>query len=324
MRRCAMAPSCGFARTGSDVTGEIGLGARGALGLVRHTGAPARIEEAGTRERRGARARRGRGVGRAGGRGRAAAGRRRGAAGRVRRAGAGSPLASADARERLLESRARLVRTADEERKRLERNLHDGAQQRLVSAQLTLRMLRRSRELDPIVAEIGLALEELRELARGLHPAALAAGSGGAIGALATRLPCPSSTTCRRSDCRRSSRSRSTTWSSEAIQNAVKHAEATAIAVTVRIDDAVVRGGRRRRPRRRVVRRLRTGRVARPGRGAARAAARHEPGGCGDDAAGANSPREYSSPLSVQPVRAYISGLDQCTIVIPSSSRAPR
>ena len=51
-------------------------------------------------------------------------------------------VAGADARERLLESRARLVKTADEERRRLERNLHDGAQQRLVSARLALRMLR--------------------------------------------------------------------------------------------------------------------------------------------------------------------------------------
>ena len=51
-------------------------------------------------------------------------------------------MAGADARERLLESRARLVETADAERKRLERNLHDGAQQRLVSARLALRMLR--------------------------------------------------------------------------------------------------------------------------------------------------------------------------------------
>ena len=51
-------------------------------------------------------------------------------------------IAGADAHERLLESRARLVRTADDERRRLERNLHDGAQQRLVSARLALRMLR--------------------------------------------------------------------------------------------------------------------------------------------------------------------------------------
>ncbi len=54
-------------------------------------------------------------------------------------------VAGADARERLLESRARLVKTADEERRRLERNLHDGAQQRLVSARLALRMLRAQR-----------------------------------------------------------------------------------------------------------------------------------------------------------------------------------
>ena len=103
-------------------------------------------------------------------------------------------LASADARERLLESRERLVRTADAERKRLERNLHDGAQQRLVAARLTLGMLRKrldAPELDPIIEELALALEELRELARGLHPAALSRGLYAAVGALATRSPVP-------------------------------------------------------------------------------------------------------------------------------------
>ena len=104
-------------------------------------------------------------------------------------------VASADARERLLESRARLVRTADEERKRLERNLHDGAQQRLVARGWRCGCCAsgstQAAELDPIIEELAQALEELRELARGLHPAALSRGLYAAVGALATRSPVP-------------------------------------------------------------------------------------------------------------------------------------
>jgi PAS domain S-box-containing protein len=108
-------------------------------------------------------------------------------------------VASAQAREDLQSSRARLVMTGDEQRRKLERNLHDGAQQRLVSLALTLRLARAKLEsdpgaLEPILAgaaqELDLALEELRELARGLHPAALTEqGLAPAVRALGERLP---------------------------------------------------------------------------------------------------------------------------------------
>jgi PAS domain S-box-containing protein len=108
-------------------------------------------------------------------------------------------VASAQAREDLQSSRARLVKTGDEQRRKLERNLHDGAQQRLVSLALTLRLARSKLESDPgalehILAgaaqELDLALEELRELARGLHPAALTEqGLAPAVRALGDRLP---------------------------------------------------------------------------------------------------------------------------------------
>ena len=85
--------------------------------------------------------------------------------------------------ERVLRaSRARIVEAGDEERRRLERNLHDGAQQRLVSLALTLRLAKLQMKKDPAEAqerlaeasdELNLALEELRELARGIHPAVL-------------------------------------------------------------------------------------------------------------------------------------------------------
>jgi PAS domain S-box-containing protein len=99
------------------------------------------------------------------------------------------------------QSRARLVETADAERRRLERNLHDGAQQRLVSLSLALRLTEQMLPRDPKTAgeileaameELGLALQELRELARGLHPAVLTdRGLEAALEALADRAPLP-------------------------------------------------------------------------------------------------------------------------------------
>jgi signal transduction histidine kinase len=113
----------------------------------------------------------------------------------------GQALANADARERLAASRAKLVEVSDAERRRLERNLHDGAQQRLVSVALGLRMAGAKLESDPATAgellsaaqeELAQGLEELRELARGLHPALLTEhGLGPALDALLTRTPVP-------------------------------------------------------------------------------------------------------------------------------------
>src|SRR5207248_10833308 len=93
-------------------------------------------------------------------------------------------LESAEAHDQLTASRARIVEASVAERRRLERNLHDGAQQRLVTLSLRLRMAQETLHDDPrgteaILAEVGddlkQALEELRELARGLHPAVLTA-----------------------------------------------------------------------------------------------------------------------------------------------------
>jgi signal transduction histidine kinase len=91
-------------------------------------------------------------------------------------------VANAEAHEELTASRARIVQAGDAERRRLERNLHDGAQQRLVSLALSLRIARSRLPDDPASAtelleragaELALGLEELRELARGIHPAVL-------------------------------------------------------------------------------------------------------------------------------------------------------
>ena len=96
-------------------------------------------------------------------------------------------------------SRARIVAAGDAERRRIERDLHDGAQQRLVSIGLALRHAQHElgpaaparQTLEGAVAEIADAIDELRELARGLRPAQLDAGLAPALRELARRARCP-------------------------------------------------------------------------------------------------------------------------------------
>jgi signal transduction histidine kinase len=98
---------------------------------------------------------------------------------------AGTAIANAEARDALTASRARIVTTADAARRRVERNLHDGAQQHLVALALDLRAARADappgarehvQRLDEVAAGMDCVLDELREIARGLHPAVLADG----------------------------------------------------------------------------------------------------------------------------------------------------
>jgi signal transduction histidine kinase len=106
----------------------------------------------------------------------------------------------ADLRARLEElrvSRLRIVEAADAARRRIERDLHDGAQQQLVALAIELRLLRRrigdeqvGEAIEDLSRRLGEALEELRELARGIHPAVLTdRGLGPALAALADRVP---------------------------------------------------------------------------------------------------------------------------------------
>jgi len=109
----------------------------------------------------------------------------------------------AESEDRLAElraSRERIVAASDAERRRLERNLHDGAQQRLVSVALQLRMIESRIRTDPALAEqlvrsasdeLSQSLEELRELARGIHPAVLNHGLQAALNSLASRASVP-------------------------------------------------------------------------------------------------------------------------------------
>jgi len=115
----------------------------------------------------------------------------------------------AEAEARLAEvpaSRRRVIAAADAERRRIERNLHDGAQQRLVTLALQLSLIRRRIRQDPEDAaqlvtsagdELAASLRELRELARGIHPAALDDGVENALEALAMRASVPTSVSCR-------------------------------------------------------------------------------------------------------------------------------
>jgi signal transduction histidine kinase len=127
----------------------------------------------------------------------------------VRAAGAATALMlenqrlDAELRARLVElraSRARLVEAADGERRRIERDLHDGAQSRLVALALNLRLARMSVSdgsdsaalLDGSIDELGQSLKELRDLARGIHPVVLSErGLEPAVRALAARAPVP-------------------------------------------------------------------------------------------------------------------------------------
>jgi PAS domain S-box-containing protein len=160
-------------------------------------------------------------------------------------------VASAQARADLQASRARIVRAGDEQRRKLERNLHDGAQQRLVAAALTLRAAQARFSADPESAsellgvaavELDAGLEELRELARGLHPGALTDhGLRNALAALGGRLPLPVALDV--ADERLGSHIEATAYYivSEALTNVVKHAQATSAAVTIGCADEVVR-----------------------------------------------------------------------------------
>ena len=147
-------------------------------------------------------------------------------------------------------SRARIVTSADAERRRLERDLHDGAQQRLVNLSLALRLAQeqaggeRNGELAATLAEaadeIRLALSELRELARGLHPTILTeAGLGSALESLAERSPVSTMVEASLAE-RLPSSVEATAYFvvSEALANVAKHAKARSVCVRARLEEA--------------------------------------------------------------------------------------
>jgi signal transduction histidine kinase len=156
--------------------------------------------------------------------------------------------------DELRRSRARIVEATDAERRRLERDLHDGAQQRLVALSLSLRLLRARlgepggsndeaiAAADEAARELKLALAELRELARGIHPAILTeAGLAAAISALAERSVVPAVVTTL-PDRRLPPNVEATAYFvvSESITNAAKHARATRIGIGAACVDSML------------------------------------------------------------------------------------
>jgi PAS domain S-box-containing protein len=152
---------------------------------------------------------------------------------------AAQALANAEARAALAASRARIVAAGDDARRRLERNLHDGAQQRLVSLALTLRLAARRHQDDAILQqaseELGHALEELRELARGIHPAVLTEhGLEPAVESLAARAPLPVEVSIDLTE-RLPQQVEAAAYYvvSEALTNVAKYADASVVSVEV-------------------------------------------------------------------------------------------
>jgi signal transduction histidine kinase len=152
--------------------------------------------------------------------------------------------------DELSASRSRIVESGDAARRRLERDLHDGAQQRLVSLALSLRILRSRLDGDPVAlqelesarAELEGALGELRELARGIHPSVLSdRGLDAALDGLAHRAPLPVELESMPGE-RLPDRVESAAYFvvAEALTNVAKYAKASHASVNVTREDGVV------------------------------------------------------------------------------------
>ncbi|MCW2649179.1 MAG: hypothetical protein JWR32_155 [Mycobacterium sp.] len=158
-------------------------------------------------------------------------------------------IANAESRTALVESRARVVAAGDDTRRRIEHDLHDGAQQRLVTLSLKLRSHQSRIPADvaelfgDIDSELGEILDELRELSHGIHPAALTRGGlGPALRDLARRAPIPATVNVRLSR-RPPQRIEVAVYFivAEALTNVAKHAHASEVLVDVEAIDGVVR-----------------------------------------------------------------------------------
>jgi signal transduction histidine kinase len=161
-------------------------------------------------------------------------------------------IANAEGRAELAASRVRIVEAADGARKRIERDLHDGIQQRLVSLGLDLRTadLGVPHELGDVrtqLSEVGRGLEslldELREISRGIHPAILSEGGlNPALKALARRSPVPVKLDLQLA-ARLPERIEVAAYyvASEALANAAKHARASVVKVDVRLSSGALR-----------------------------------------------------------------------------------
>jgi signal transduction histidine kinase len=161
-------------------------------------------------------------------------------------------IANAESRAELAASRARIVAASDEARRRIERDLHDGAQQRLVAVALELRaaeakvppeLVGLRSELSAVVEGMTGLLDDLRTIARGVHPAVLDTGGlGPALKALARRSAVPVELAVRTAE-RFPEQTEVTVYYvvSEALTNVAKHAKASAVWVEVAVADGALR-----------------------------------------------------------------------------------
>ncbi|MGI5247348.1 AAA family ATPase [Dactylosporangium sp. CA-139066] len=157
-------------------------------------------------------------------------------------------IANAESRAELTTSRARIVATADQTRRRIERDLHDGAQQRLVALALQLRAAQADvppqlhalgQQLDEAVAGAKSAADELREIAHGIHPSILTEGGlGPALRSLARRSPIPVELRTTAGRLPEQVEVSAYYIVAEALTNAAKHAGASTITVTVGVNTA--------------------------------------------------------------------------------------
>jgi signal transduction histidine kinase len=163
----------------------------------------------------------------------------------------GTAVANADSRSQLSASRARVVAAADDTRRRIERDLHDGTQQRLVSLALDLRSVEAlvpselidvRTQVSRVVDGLRGALNDLQEISRGIHPAILSNGGlGPALKALARRSPVPVQLGLP-PDPRVPESVQVAVYYlvSEALTNVAKHAYASGVHINVDVADAVV------------------------------------------------------------------------------------
>jgi Histidine kinase len=153
-------------------------------------------------------------------------------------------------RSELIASRARIVTTADETRRRIERDLHDGTQQQLVGIGFDLQGLKPLlpenlskplSEIDRIRDRLLAVIDEVREISRGLHPALLSqAGLGPALNGLARRSPIPTHVDLAIDGRLPESIEIAAYYAvSEALANAAKHANASEVRVAVQADDVL-------------------------------------------------------------------------------------
>jgi signal transduction histidine kinase len=154
--------------------------------------------------------------------------------------------------DHLRTARQRIIAAADAERRRIERDLHDGAQQRMVAVAITLGLAQAQVAKDPenavkLIAqareEAQLAVKELRELARGIHPAVLSdRGLGPALEALASRAPIPVEVHGVPSEPLRPAVEAAAYFcTAEALTNVAKYARASAACVELALDDGRLR-----------------------------------------------------------------------------------